>query len=551
MEARRYAAEAYAGANQAAEAAAHRRPHDAPPAVRLRRRLHDAIMGDLNTDLISRTGYNNRALQIMIGDLGLVSCAGARWPASSCVFKTHKGDEAHAASHIDCILISEHSATAVRRFGIDADRDLMVDFDHAVLFTDIDMCQVLGPKRTSPQPHVPARRKSKSRYSDKLGVAQFRDFADKRVWRSEWAAAAQLRDGLIDDGVRVSTIANDDDLRAFSVSNLRESLRVVRLEVHGKRRVGNMLKSSVTRARAQESKFRAAAKRDINAVMERLLRGAIESVIVGISDGVDVLTDPVAVAVECCEFFSARRTGSMQLKWFRKYGAMEGHTVWVAAGNRTRRGLIKKVDNDGHCTTQYDGDEHTTSGVRREAMCLEWQLERSAASPNRRWKRRRGPTGGTERPEMARHIESMAAPPDLPDDTALLFRHSAEGRACRMRAVLGSPMGDDRSQVPTCICGPPRIPRATPQPVGRCDRMRGRLHLNGRREWRTANHRHAHRPLASPAGQHKRAVACDEAFFSGRRCRVVVGGALRTFRNYLKCRNQPKTRGASPRLGKI
>ena len=45
-------------------------------------------MGDLNTDLISRTGYDNRALQTMIGDLGLVSCADARWPASSCVFKT-------------------------------------------------------------------------------------------------------------------------------------------------------------------------------------------------------------------------------------------------------------------------------------------------------------------------------------------------------------------------------------------------------------------------------------------------------------------------------
>ena len=55
----------------------------------------------------------------------------------------HKGDEAHAASHIDYILISERNASAVRKFGIDADRDPMVDFDHAVLFTDVDMCQVL------------------------------------------------------------------------------------------------------------------------------------------------------------------------------------------------------------------------------------------------------------------------------------------------------------------------------------------------------------------------------------------------------------------------
>ena len=81
----------------------------------------------------------------MIGDhLGLVSCADARWPTSSCVFKTHQGNEAHGPSHIDYILISEHSATAVWQSVIDADRDLTVDFDHAVLFADIGMCQVLG-----------------------------------------------------------------------------------------------------------------------------------------------------------------------------------------------------------------------------------------------------------------------------------------------------------------------------------------------------------------------------------------------------------------------
>ena len=181
---------------------------------------------------------------------------------------------------------------------------------------------------------------------------------------------ALLRGELIDDGVWVATVAKDDDLRELSVSKLRESLRVIWLEVHGRRRVGNMLKSTVTTARAQESKLRAAAKRDINAVMERFPRGAIESVTVGTGDGVDVLTDPVDVAVECCEF-SARRMSSMQPKWFRKYGVMEGHTVRVASGNRTRRGLVKKIDNDGHYTLQYGGGEHTTSGVRRGTMCLE------------------------------------------------------------------------------------------------------------------------------------------------------------------------------------
>ena len=114
----------------------------------------------------------------MIDDLGLVSCARARWPASSCVFRTHKGNEAHGPSHIVYIHISEHSATAVRQSVVDADRDLTVDFDHAVLFADIGMCQVLGLKRSSPQPQVPLRRKSKIRYSDTPSVAQFREFAD-------------------------------------------------------------------------------------------------------------------------------------------------------------------------------------------------------------------------------------------------------------------------------------------------------------------------------------------------------------------------------------
>ena len=142
------------------------------------------------------------------------------------------------------------------------------------------------------------------------------------------------------------------------------------------------------------------------------------------------------MAVEYCEF-SARRRSTIQPKWFRRHDATEGHTVWVATGNRTRRGLVKKIDNDGHCTLQYGGDKHTTSGVRREAMCLEWQLERSATAMNGRWKRRRGLTGETERSEMARHIEGIVTPPDLPDDTALLFRWNGEGRACRRRAVLG------------------------------------------------------------------------------------------------------------------
>ena len=70
----------------------------------------------------------------------------------------------------------------------------------------------------------------------------------KLVLRTEWEAAARLRDELTDDGMQVATIVEDDDLRELTIKNLRESLRVVRLEVHGKQRVNNMLKAGVTTA---------------------------------------------------------------------------------------------------------------------------------------------------------------------------------------------------------------------------------------------------------------------------------------------------------------
>ena len=49
---------------------------------------------------------------------------------------------------------------------------------------------------------------------------------------------------------------------------------------------------------------------------------------------------------------------------------------------------------------------------------------------------------------MARHIERIATPPNLPDDTALLFRRDGEGRACCRREVLGELTGEIRAAVP-------------------------------------------------------------------------------------------------------
>ena len=58
--------------------------------------------------------------------------------------KTHKGDEAHNPSHIHYILITESQAASVRKFGIGSDATLMHDFDHAIVFTDLDVKAILG-----------------------------------------------------------------------------------------------------------------------------------------------------------------------------------------------------------------------------------------------------------------------------------------------------------------------------------------------------------------------------------------------------------------------
>ena len=66
----------------------------------------------------------------------------------------------------------------MRRFGIDSDATLIHDFDHAVLFADVDVEKVLG---LTPVKEVttPKRRRSEIRYSDKQGLERFRAFAEQ------------------------------------------------------------------------------------------------------------------------------------------------------------------------------------------------------------------------------------------------------------------------------------------------------------------------------------------------------------------------------------
>ena len=140
-----------------------------------------------------------------------------------------------------------------------------------------------------------------------------------------------------------------------------------------KLRTNNMLKAGGPKARAQERELRAATKREINAVMERPARGTIETVPTGRGDDMEVITDPVAVAAECCEF-GKRRMGSMQPKWFRRYDVAAEHEVWFSDGMTARRRRVTAIDDDGrYNVVDEEGDKHEQ--LKREQICNQRQLE--------------------------------------------------------------------------------------------------------------------------------------------------------------------------------
>ena len=113
-----------------------------------------------------------------------------------------------------------------------------------------------------------------------------------------------------------------------------------------------------------ERKLRAATKREIGAVMERPARGTIEAVYTGRGDDMEVITDPVAVASECCEF-GKRSMGSMQPKWFRWYDVAVEHEVWFSDGTAAWPGRVTAIDDDGRYTI-VDGSGERHEQLKRE-----------------------------------------------------------------------------------------------------------------------------------------------------------------------------------------
>ena len=143
-------------------------------------------------------------------------------------------------------------------------------------------------------------------------------------------------------------------------------LRRKRSELQGRNLAQLILDSGGVSGKSQESKQRAATKRDVNAVMERSVRGAVASVTVGAGDAAEVLTDPLEVARECCEW-SDRRMSLMQPKWFRRLDVAVGHAVWMADGTRVSGGFVRAIDNDG--TTQYCLTLETCSSACEGRTC--------------------------------------------------------------------------------------------------------------------------------------------------------------------------------------
>ena len=135
------------------------------------------IMGDVNTDLTNDDGRDLPHFKKMLTDLNLTSAAQSRWKAASLHFKTRKGDEVHQPSHIDYIMVSSRSVSAIKSFGVAAPADLMVDYDHSILFCDLDVTQLLELGARKPAATLPQRHKSQIRYSDKKRVARFRTYA--------------------------------------------------------------------------------------------------------------------------------------------------------------------------------------------------------------------------------------------------------------------------------------------------------------------------------------------------------------------------------------
>ena len=306
----------------------------------------------------------------------------------------------------------------------------------------------------------------------------------KHVHRRQYDGADAPWQELLTDGIVMSDARVD---LTAAIMHATEAIKRKRAQIQGKLRTRCILETGGECAKSQTCKQRAATKRGVNAVMERVARGAIGTVAVGTGGAAEVLTSPSEVAREC-SVRSDQHISLMQPKWFQRFDVAVGHVVW-AVGETVVGGTVQAIDDDGHCTVAIAGGGMVTS-VYRQNICLKWQVGASVrvpamAAPGGVSSLRESVGGvravgmsaaaaqadedqrvrshGIEREEVA-GVEATTMVPTQEeawelaaldrgsfDDTALLFRRGAAGRSCRARAVQGGVTEDDRQQLPPCF----------------------------------------------------------------------------------------------------
>ena len=117
----------------------------------------------------------------------------------------------------------------------------------------------------------------------------------EHVHRRQFDDADALRQELLTDGIVMPDARADP---AAAIATATEAAQRKRAQLQGKLRTRYILEAGGESAKSQQCKQRAATKRGVNAVMERVDRGAIATVTVGTGDTAEVLTSPAEVARE-------------------------------------------------------------------------------------------------------------------------------------------------------------------------------------------------------------------------------------------------------------
>ena len=116
-------------------------------------------------------------------------------------------------------------------------------------------------------------------------------------------------------------------------------------------------------------------------------------------------------------------------------------------GMSARPRRVTAIDDGGRCTVVDEaGDKHEQ--LKREQVCHQWQLEETDGTDGPDAAGTATCRDGRRAAEMA---ERLTVTEPRPEDTAILFRRTEEGREFRRRAVAGELASHGISRVPDCF----------------------------------------------------------------------------------------------------